>query len=132
MTATLSPDRADDARPMILVTVPDGTGGFRHEWRPRPEEKPKARKARPKPDPINANPDHAAQSLRLLIERREQLEEEKAGIADDIKDVNAEAKAMGFSVKTISAIIAMRRLDPHVVQEDQALLETYKTALGLE
>lgn len=131
MTATLSPDHAE-ARPMILVTVPDGSGGLRHEWREKPEEKPKGRKPRRAPDPIKANPDHAAQSLRLLIERREQLEEEKAGIADDIKDVNAEAKQLGFSVKTISAIIAMRRLDPDVVQEDQALLETYKTALGIE
>jgi len=132
MTATLSPDRADDARPMILVTVPDGTGGMRHEWRPKPEEKPKGRKPRRQPDPIEANPDNAAQSLRLLIERREQLEEEKAGLADDIKDVNAEAKALGFSVKTITRIIAMRKQDPHVLQEDEALLETYKTALGIE
>lgn len=121
-----------DARPMILTPVPDGTGGYRHEFRPAPANAPKGRKKRHTPDPINANPEHAAQQLRLFIERRERLEEEKQGIADDIRDVMAEAKAMGFDVKTITRIIALRKLENHVRQEDEALLETYKASLGLD
>jgi uncharacterized protein (UPF0335 family) len=128
MTATVA-----EARPMGLVPVPDGSGGVRHEWRALPPEKPKGRKkARPAPDPIHANPEAAAQTLKLLIERRERLEEEKAGIADDIKEVNAEAKTLGFDVKAISTIIAMRKLDKHVRLENESILETYKCALGIE
>lgn len=132
MTATLSPAQAADARPMVLTAIPDGDGGYRHEFRPAPAEKPKGRKKRPVPDPINANPDRAAQMLKLLIERRERLEEERAELADEIKDVNAEAKAMGFSVKAISALIALRKMDPSTRLEDESILETYRTALGIE
>lgn len=128
MTATAPAD----AQPMALVRVPDGQGGYRHEFRPVPPEQPKKkRKARPRPDPIEANPDTAAQQLQQLIERRERLEEEKAGIADDIRDVNAEAKALGFDVKAIGAIIAMRKMQPDLRREAEAILDTYKTALGL-
>lgn len=74
----------------------------------------------------------AADQLRLLIERVERLEEEKKGIADDIKDVYAEAKATGFDVPTIRAIVRLRRLEKHDRQEAEALLETYKAALGLD
>ncbi|MDD3800096.1 MAG: DUF2312 domain-containing protein [Novosphingobium sp.] len=80
---------------------------------------------------MEANPDTAAQQLQQLIERRERLEEEKAGIADDIRDVNAEAKALGFDVKAIGAIIAMRKMQPDLRREAEAILDTYKTALGL-
>nr|WP_272917850.1 DUF2312 domain-containing protein [Altericroceibacterium endophyticum] len=97
-----------------------------------PPEKPKsARKTRTAPDPIDANPDSAAQQLKQLIERLERLEEEKRGIADDIKEVKSEAKALGYDVKTITAIIAMRKLSPDVRQEAEAILDTYKTALGI-
>lgn len=74
----------------------------------------------------------AADQLRLLIERIERLEEEKKGIGDDIKDVYAEAKSTGFDTKTIRAIIRLRRMEKHDRQEAEALLETYKAALGLE
>ncbi|MCE7797752.1 DUF2312 domain-containing protein [Sphingobium sufflavum] len=74
----------------------------------------------------------AADQLRLLIERIERLEEEKRGIADDIKDVYLEAKATGYDVKTIRAVVRLRKLEKHVRQEAEALLETYKNALGLE
>lgn len=120
-----------DAQPMALVRVPDGAGGWRHEFRPIPPEQPKKRKKRSAPDPIKANPDRSAQQLKLIIERRERLEEEKAGIADDIRDVNAEAKAIGFDVKTITAIIAMRKMNPDLRREAEDILETYKTALGI-
>ena len=72
------------------------------------------------------------EQLRQFIERIERLEEEKKGIADDIKDVYGEAKATGYDVKTMRQIVRLRKLEKHVRQEAEALLETYKAALGLE
>jgi uncharacterized protein (UPF0335 family) len=74
----------------------------------------------------------AADQLRLFIERIERLEEEKKGIADDIKDVYGEAKATGYDSKTMRQIVRLRKLEKHVRLEAEALLETYKAALGLE
>jgi uncharacterized protein (UPF0335 family) len=74
----------------------------------------------------------AADELRLLIERIERLEEEKKAIADDVKDVYGEAKARGYDTKTMRAIVRLRRMEAHVRQEADALLETYKAALGLD
>jgi uncharacterized protein (UPF0335 family) len=73
----------------------------------------------------------AAKQLRLFIERIETLEEEKRGISDDIKDVYAEAKGNGFDVKIMRQIVKLRRMEAHARQEAEALLETYKNALGL-
>lgn len=73
----------------------------------------------------------AADQLRLLIERIERLEEEKRGIADDIRDVFGEAKSTGFDTKTMRAIVRLRRLETHQRQEADALLETYRAALGM-
>ena len=73
----------------------------------------------------------AADQLRLFIERIERLEEEKKGMADDIRDVYAEAKSSGYDAKTRRKVVALRRLESHVRQEADALLETYRTALGL-
>jgi uncharacterized protein (UPF0335 family) len=73
----------------------------------------------------------AADQLRLFIERIERLEEEKKGIADDVKDVYAEAKANGYDTKTMRAIVRLRRMEKHARDEMDALLETYRTALGL-
>jgi uncharacterized protein (UPF0335 family) len=73
----------------------------------------------------------AADELRLLIERIERLEEEKKAIADDVKDVYGEAKARGYDTKTMRAIVRLRRMETHVRQEADALLETYRAALGL-
>jgi uncharacterized protein (UPF0335 family) len=70
--------------------------------------------------------------LRLFIERIEKLEEEKKGIADDIRDVYAEAKANGYDVKTMRAIVRLRKMEKNARQEMDALLETYRSALGLE
>ena len=70
--------------------------------------------------------------LRLFIERVERLEEERKGIVDDIKDVYSEAKATGYDVKTMRSIVRLRRMENHVRQEAEALLETYKIALGLD
>ena len=73
----------------------------------------------------------AADQLRLFIERIERLEEEKKGIADDVKDVYAEAKSRGYDTKTMRAIVRLRKLETHTRQEMDALLETYRSALGL-
>ena len=73
----------------------------------------------------------SAEQLRLFIERIETLEEEKKGIADDIKDVYAEAKGTGFDTKTMKAIVRLRKMEASARQEAEALLDTYKTALGL-
>lgn len=73
----------------------------------------------------------AVDQLRLFIERIERLEDEKKGIGDDIKDVYAEAKANGYDTKTMRAIVRLRRMETNARQEADALLETYKIALGL-
>ena len=73
----------------------------------------------------------AADQLRLFIERIERLEEEKKGISDDIKDVYAEAKSNGYDTKTMRAVVRLRKLEAHTRQEMDALLETYRSALGL-
>jgi uncharacterized protein (UPF0335 family) len=69
--------------------------------------------------------------LRLLIERIERLEEEKKGIADDVKDVYAEAKAVGYDVKIMRQIVRLRKMKPDDRAEMEAILDTYKAALGL-
>jgi len=74
----------------------------------------------------------AADELRLLIERIERLEEEKKAIADDVKDVYLEAKARGYDTKTMRAIVRLRKMESHVRQEADALLETYRQALNLD
>lgn len=73
----------------------------------------------------------AAEELRGLIERIERLEEEKRAMAEDVKDVYAEAKSRGYDVRTMRAIVRLRRMETHQRQEAEALLETYKAALGL-
>jgi len=73
----------------------------------------------------------AADELRLLIERIERLEEEKKAMADDIRDVYAEAKARGYDGKAMRTIVRLRKMETHVRQEAEAILDTYKAALGL-
>lgn len=69
--------------------------------------------------------------LRLLIERVERLSEEKQGIADDIKDVYAEAKAVGYDTKAMREIVRLRKMKPDDRKEMQAVLDTYMAAMGL-
>ena len=73
----------------------------------------------------------AADELRLLIERAERLEEEKKGIADDIKDVMAEAKGRGYDPKAIRQILRIRKQKREDYQEEQSILEVYMQALGM-
>jgi uncharacterized protein (UPF0335 family) len=74
----------------------------------------------------------AADELRLLIERIERLEEEKKAIADDVKDVYAEGKARGYDTKTMRSVVRLRKMEQQARQEQDALLETYRAALGLD
>ena len=73
----------------------------------------------------------AADELRLLIERAERLEEEKKGIADDIKDVMGEAKSRGYDPMAIRKILQIRKKKREEYQEEQSILEIYMAALGM-
>jgi uncharacterized protein (UPF0335 family) len=73
----------------------------------------------------------AKDQLKAVIERIERLEEEKKAIADDIKDVFAEAKAHGFDVKALRTIIKIRKQDTDERKEQEAIVETYMHALGM-
>jgi uncharacterized protein (UPF0335 family) len=73
----------------------------------------------------------AKDHLKAFVERIERLEEEKKTIADDIRDVYAEAKATGFDVKALRTIMRMRKQDADERREQEAILETYMHALGM-
>ncbi|HTW26134.1 MAG TPA: DUF2312 domain-containing protein [Acetobacteraceae bacterium] len=73
----------------------------------------------------------AADRLRSIIERIERLEEERRGLAGDIKDIFAEAKSAGFDVKVVRQIIRLRRQEPAEVEEQETLLDLYRRALGM-
>lgn len=73
----------------------------------------------------------SAEQLRLLIERIERLEEEKSGIADDIKDVYAESKSTGFCPKAMRHIVRLRKMEKHARDEADAMIELYRNVLGL-
>lgn len=74
----------------------------------------------------------AGARLKSFIERIERLEEEKAAIASDIKDVYAEAKGTGFDTKTIRKIISLRKVDTEKRREADEILDLYKSAIGME
>ena len=73
----------------------------------------------------------AADQLRAFIERIERLEEEKKTIADDIKDVYAEAKGNGFDVAILRKVISLRKKALHEREEEEAILDLYLQALGM-
>jgi uncharacterized protein (UPF0335 family) len=73
----------------------------------------------------------AADQLKAFIERIERLEEEKAGIASDIKEIYAEAKGTGFDTKAIRKIVSIRKKDFQERKEEEAILELYMQALGM-
>ncbi len=74
----------------------------------------------------------SGQRLKAYIERIERLEEEKAGLAEDVKDIYAEAKGTGFDVKTMRAVVKLRKMDTEKRREQEELLELYKSAIGIE
>jgi uncharacterized protein (UPF0335 family) len=73
----------------------------------------------------------AKDQLKAFVERVERLEEEKKAIADDIRDVYAEAKGNGFDVKTLRVVVRLRKQDVNERKEQEAILETYMHALGM-
>lgn len=73
----------------------------------------------------------AAEALRQLIERIERLEEEKATLGADIKDVYSQAKSQGFDTKIIRQIIRLRKLEDQEREEIEQLLDLYKAAIGM-
>jgi uncharacterized protein (UPF0335 family) len=73
----------------------------------------------------------AADQLRLFVERIERLEEDIRGGNQDKSEVYKEAKANGYDVPTMKRVVALRRMETHTRQEADALLETYRQALGL-
>jgi uncharacterized protein (UPF0335 family) len=73
----------------------------------------------------------AKDQLKAIIERIERLEEEKKTIADDIRDVYAEAKGNGYDVKALRTIVRMRKQDANERAEQETILETYMQALGM-
>jgi uncharacterized protein (UPF0335 family) len=74
----------------------------------------------------------AGERLRAFVERVERLEEEKAALAADIKEVYAEAKGVGFDIKILRKIISLRKLDKSDRQEQEELLDIYMRALDME
>jgi uncharacterized protein (UPF0335 family) len=74
----------------------------------------------------------AADRLRSFLERIERLEEEKAGLTADIREIYAEAKGSGFDTKVMRQIVRLRKMDSADRQEQEALLEVYRRAIGLE
>ena len=73
----------------------------------------------------------AAEALRQIIERIERLEEEKATLGADIKDVYAQAKSQGFDTKIIRQIIRLRKMEDQEREEIEQLLDLYKAAIGM-
>ena len=73
----------------------------------------------------------AAERLRSVVERIERLEEEKAALAADIREVFAEAKGTGFDTKIMRQVIKLRKMDRADVEEQETLLDLYCRALGM-
>jgi len=73
----------------------------------------------------------AADQLRTIVERIERLEEEKKAIADDVKEVYAEAKANGYDTKTLRKVVTLRKVESAERQEQEAMLDLYLHALGM-
>lgn len=74
---------------------------------------------------------NARQQLRSIVERIERMNEDAKAIADDIKDIYAEAKANGYDTKALRKIISIRKQDPNDRAEQEAILDTYLSALGM-
>ena len=81
-------------------------------------------------DPINAYT-VTAEELRQFIERFEQLESEKKDLAEQQKDLMAEAKGRGYDTRILKMVVALRKRKPDDLAEEEAVLEVYKAALGM-
>ena len=74
----------------------------------------------------------SAQRLESIIKRIEKLEEDRAAVSEDIKEVYAEAKGTGFDVKAIRQIVRLRRIEENKRKEQEEILDLYKSAIGME
>lgn len=74
----------------------------------------------------------AKDQLRAFVERIERLEEEKKTLTDDVKDVYGEAKGMGFDTKILKKVVALRKKDANERMEEEAVLDAYLVALGMQ
>lgn len=84
------------------------------------------------PKDHNSRNGNADDRLRLLVERIERMEEEKKGLGDDIRDVYSEARSAGYDAKTLRQIVRLRKMKPDDRREQEAVLEVYKAALGID
>lgn len=73
----------------------------------------------------------SGERLKSFIDRIERLEEEKKALAEDIKDVYAEAKATGYETRIMRKIVGLRKMDSHKRREEEELLDLYKSAIGM-
>lgn len=80
----------------------------------------------------NSLTDSAREKLRSFIERIENLEAEKAELASDVKELYGEAKALGYDVKSIRRVIALRKIDPQEIEEQASVIRLYMLALGMD
>lgn len=80
---------------------------------------------------LSSSNSEAVETLRNYFERRERLEEEKKGIADDLKDIKLEMKSKGYDTKALDRIAAIRKMKPEDFQQQEGVLETYLSALGM-
>ena len=93
--------------------------------------RPLGAKNKPKPEPVDTANGVAAAELRQFIERIERLEEEKKALTEDIRDVFAELKGRGFDTKAVRTILRLRKQDPEIRQEEEAIVDLYMAALGM-
>lgn len=82
-------------------------------------------------DVIDSQNNATGEEIRQFIERFEHLEAEKKDIADQMKEVMAEAKGRGYDTKILRKVIALRKRDKDDIAEEEAVLEMYKAALGM-
>lgn len=100
--------------------------------KPKAEAKPAGRRKPAQDEAFSAEEMGAnGAEIRKFIERIEKLEEEKAALQDDIKDIIAELKGRGYDVKAVRAIIRLRKQDPDERQEAEAILDMYMQAIGM-
>jgi uncharacterized protein (UPF0335 family) len=118
---------------LTMRAVRDGAGNVRHmpAALAAPAPATRGRKKPVVPDPIRTNGESAAEQLRLFIERLERIQEEICGAQQDFADVMSEAKSTGYDTKGIRAILTLRKTEKHHRDEFEAILETYRGALGL-
>jgi uncharacterized protein (UPF0335 family) len=108
-----------------------GSSGIETPHRAAAESRPSSREFSMADDITDTSQTVAAGQLRAFIERIERLEEEKKTIADDIKEVYGEAKGTGFDTKAVRTIIRLRKKDQAELQEEEAIIDLYKAALGM-